>query len=116
MNDDLKKFSDECLETYLSKSGVTATPVGFDPTIFITIITMILQACNKTPQDIHAEAQAGSMLARLTVHGQTRKALRERYGLFGYARFGGAAIEHAILTTTAGRSPELIGSVQEYCA
>lgn len=100
---------------YLRKAGFSSSPVGFDPTIIITIITTLLSLCKKPAADIKASATAASWKDEAIVKSQVRAELRRRHGLFAYGKFNGDAIASAIMTTAAESSEAEIQAMCECC-
>lgn len=111
----MQKCHDECLRAYLKRAGFGSTPVGFDPTIIITIITTLLALCKKGPAELKASADNPSWQSRAVVNSVTRRVLREKHGLFAWGRFNGEAMAAAVLDVGAGADEAEIAAMCECC-
>lgn len=106
------EVNDAATAAYLSRAG--SIPQGFDPTIIIQIITMILEMCPKpSAADVKAACANPSRWNTFQVEHETRRALREKYGWGSYNRVNGDAIIAAVFDV--GRSlPD--AEVESFCA
>ena len=104
--------NDAATAAYVGRAG--SIPQGFDPTVIIQIITMILEMCKKpSAADVKAACANPSPWHKFQVEHETRRALREKYGWGSYIRCNGDAIIAAVFDV--GRSmPD--AEVASFCA
>lgn len=116
MNLDILQVAKERVTAnYVAKAGFSGIPVGFDPTIIITIITTLLSLCKKPAADLKEAGSTPTWAQRVVVKSQVRRELRAQHGPFSYQEFKGDAITDAIFATAAESSEEEIGQMMECC-
>ena len=116
MNDDImNECRDLCAQAYLKRVGAQSLPAGFDPTIIVTIITMLLELCKKPASELKAICPYPSWAHRVQVESVTRMALRRRHGLFAYGKYRGDAIVDAIFEVGSTAPVEKIDAFCECC-
>lgn len=111
----LDTCKDRVSANYVETAGFGAMPVGFDPTIIVTIITTLLSLCKKSAKDLKSIATEPTWAQRVVVKSQVRRELRNQHGPFSYQEFKGDAITDAILKTAAEAEPEEIQQVVDCC-
>lgn len=116
MNTDIvKEAEDRVLAIYCKKAGLQSAPVGFDPTIILTILTTILSMCPLAPKELKKTAKAKGLQARLMVGAQVRRELRQRYGLFAFGKYNGDAICETCFEAASESSEDEIAAFSEAC-
>jgi hypothetical protein len=105
----------ECAASYQQKTGITPQSAGFDAAgIFGTIMSMLLDMCGgKTAAQLKDGATNKGRAVRLAAQTATRRALRERHGLFAYMRFNGDAIAESFLDAAASKSEAHFQAAQQ---
>ncbi len=111
---DYNAFVSDCDAHYHAKTGKTFAQAGFDPTIIITIITMLLQMCPKPPAALKAAAASRDIGTVISAQACTRMALREAYPgvIFVYAKYNGNAVADSVLASVANADENKIQAVQ----
>lgn len=111
----MQECNDECLKAYMKRAKLTKAPVGFDPTIIITIILALLDGCKRPASELKAAAKSPTWQAQTMASFHTRRVLRERYGWGGYAKYNGDAIVDAIFDAGKSATEEKIAQMCDCC-
>lgn len=111
----MQDAQDTVMAEYLKASGFQASPAGFDPTIIISIIMMILDICKKPAGELKNAAESPTPLGQRIVKMATRSTLRDEYGLFAYGRYNGDALANGILAAASKAPLEKFQAVVNCC-
>lgn len=111
---DYNSFVSNCDTHYHTKTGKTFAQAGFDPTIIITIFTMLLQMCQKPAAALKQAASTRNIGTVISAQSCTRMALRESYPgiIFVYAKYNGNAIADSVLAAVAATDENKIQLAQ----
>jgi hypothetical protein len=87
---------ERCGAAYATAAGPAQQGFAFDPTLIVTIVMAVFQACQKKGAELKAAAQERSWQSEAVVRSHVRREMRAKYGVFGYARNNGDAVVDAV--------------------